>query len=414
MPANASDQEKGKKPTEENSARNNFNFADAAKSSANIHNELNIAPQPVEMSEGTRAREPDEPLAEKPLQSTFVATTEHHVEGEVLCVNVSENTSLLAVGKPDCLVYIYGLKLHVTGGYADWISDGDFQLIGHKVPVTRGAFSPDRQSIVTWSPDLVLRLWNLESRNCVGIYSNTHSDVTHILFEPESFFFATIDELGYAFIWMKNDTNTNSNNRLRYVDKNYYTHALSACVFHPERAYLATGSINATVRMWNMSMGSSTVRNFLGHSEPITALAFSRCAGYLVAGAYDGLLIVWNVMDQGILRRIYHHTGGITSIAFALDSKRFAVGSNDTRMSVWDFELMVRTKGQEITADELLVGSRFSECGIIYEVRFVSDTHLMAICVDKPEESEEVGEEEEESSFSFDADEAEESGSEEF
>ncbi|XP_034667920.1 transcription initiation factor TFIID subunit 5-like [Drosophila subobscura] len=325
---------------------------------------------------------------EDPLVSTFVVAGGHFVDGVVLCVSISEDTSVLAVGKADCLIYIYGLKLNVAGENADWSSDGNFNLVGHQVQVTRGAFSPNRKHLVTWSPDLELRLWNLESRSCVGFKPNAQRHVKRIVFDPFSIVFVTIGEQG-VFAWAK--TGTEPDTKLRPQYQIYYAHALSACAYHPKINYLATGFINAKVCMSNMTAGvTSEERLFEGHTKSITALAFSKCAEYLVAGAEDGCLIVWHVMTQMIIRRLNHHTRRIASIAFAPDNGSFAAGSKDTFMSVWDFDLLVLTKkDKNLVTDGLLRGSQASECGTVYEVRFVTNKHLMAICVDKPEENEE-------------------------
>ncbi|SPP79998.1 transcription initiation factor TFIID subunit 5-like [Drosophila guanche] len=336
---------------------------------------------------GTKA-----PKTDVPLVSTFVVASEYFVDGVVLCVSISADTSLLAVGKPDCLIYIYGLKLNVAEGNADWTSEGNFNLFGHQVQVTRGAFSPNRKHLVTWSPDLDLRLWNLESRSCVGFFPNSQRHVKRIVFDPFSILFVTMGEQG-VFSWAK--TGTEPDIKLRRKYQKYYVPALSVCAYHPKITSLATGFVNAKVCMSNMTAGvPSQVRSFAGHTNSITALAFSTCAEYLVAGAEDGCLIVWHVMTQMIIRRLNHHTRRITSIAFAPDNGSFAAGSKDTYMSVWDFDLLVLTKkDKNLITDVLLKGSQASECGTtIYEVRFVTNKHLMAICVDKPEEIEEDGE----------------------
>ncbi|XP_017152608.1 transcription initiation factor TFIID subunit 5-like [Drosophila miranda] len=371
--------------------------------SASHRSEPNHAPQRVEVSGGSR---PDETPTEAQQLSTFVAASDHHVEGVVLCVLISETVSLMAVSKADSLVHVFGLRLYSAGADADWIADGGFNLVGHEVPATHGAFSDNRPYIVTWAPDLKLRLWNLSSRNCTGIFVNTHSHVSRILFEAHGLFFASIDELGYAFIWMIDELR--SSNKLRYVDKNYYSQPLTACGFHPKITYLVTGSTDGTVRMWNMAKGTTAVRTFLGHKTTITAVAFSICGSYLVAGATDGLLIVWNVKSQVLLRRLGHHSGAITSIGFSPNNGRLAVGSMDTQMSVWDFELLVRitVAGRASVTEDMLVGTRASECGPIFAVRFVSDSHLMSICVEKREAS---AEPEEDLSLFFEDMEAEES-----
>jgi transcription initiation factor TFIID subunit 5 len=58
--------------------------------------------------------------------------------------------------------------------------------------------------------------------------------------------------------------------------------ALQCVKFHPNSLYLATGSSDATCRLWDVQSGSC-VRVFIGHQGPVTAMATSPDGKYLAS-----------------------------------------------------------------------------------------------------------------------------------
>ena len=67
---------------------------------------------------------------------------------------------------------------------------------------------------------------------------------------------------------------------------------VDAVAFHPNAHYLATGSVDKSLRLWELRAGPC-VRVLAAHT-PIHALAFSPCGQYLAAaGGGDGAVLLW-------------------------------------------------------------------------------------------------------------------------
>ena len=123
-------------------------------------------------------------------------------------------------------------------------------------------------------------------------------------------------------------------------------------VFSPDGKFLATGSSNDTVKLWNVA--SWTILHVLrGFTWPADHLAFSPDGKILATGWADTAIMLWDVGTGNVLRTLTGHTDGIWSLAFSPDGKQLASGSWDGTVRVWDMASgdMLRTvKGNYLAA----------------------------------------------------------------
>ncbi|KAI1770080.1 sulfur controller 2 [Hypoxylon cercidicola] len=97
--------------------------------------------------------------------------------------------------------------------------------------------------------------------------------------------------------------------------------------------FLATGSYDATIKLWNLDSGE-LVQTFLGHTAGIRTLYFD---GYkIISGSLDHTIRVWNWRTGQCLLSIPGHNGGIIGLDFA--GNTLASGSMDETIKIWNFE----------------------------------------------------------------------------
>ncbi|ORZ03817.1 quinon protein alcohol dehydrogenase-like superfamily [Syncephalastrum racemosum] len=123
-----------------------------------------------------------------------------------------------------------------------------------------------------------------------------------------------------------------------------HTEAVLSCAFSPDGSKLATGSGDATVRIWDLN--TETPQHTLkGHKSWVLSIAWSPDGSILASGSMDNTVRLWDPKTgKQIGDGLKGHTKWITSLSwepYHLNSKcnRLASSSKDHTVRVWDTTL---------------------------------------------------------------------------
>lgn len=95
---------------------------------------------------------------------------------------------------------------------------------------------------------------------------------------------------------------------------------------------LATASFDATVRLWDPATGKS-VHTLVKHTTMVNAIAFSPDGAYLASGSADRNVHIWNVRT-GALTRTYTAPASVFDISFNAHGDRLAVACANSAVAV--------------------------------------------------------------------------------
>lgn len=96
-----------------------------------------------------------------------------------------------------------------------------------------------------------------------------------------------------------------------------------------------TGSIDNTVRVWDLSTGKEIAR-LDGHEHHVNAVAFSPAGNTALSGSTDLTARLWDIDAGTEIKQFKGHTNIITCVAFAPGGARVATGSYDGTVRIWD------------------------------------------------------------------------------
>jgi WD40 repeat protein len=119
---------------------------------------------------------------------------------------------------------------------------------------------------------------------------------------------------------------------------------INAVAFLPEGKSLAAGSFDGTITLWDVA-DQKEQPGLTVPGEQVVSLATSADGKYLAATTWEGNAHVWRLATRKLLhaqrviaREGVSASGVAQTVAFASDGKRFATGSADHSVRIWNTE----------------------------------------------------------------------------
>jgi len=154
-----------------------------------------------------------------------------------------------------------------------------------------------------------------------------------ILLMAAALFIFAIAFILYQSVWKKPVLTTHG---LVKPERIFREHSapLWAVQFSPDGNFIASGSIDSTVKIWRREDGR-VVQN-LKQPMGITALAYSPDGKTIATGSYDATVRLWQVESGLLLKILQGHAGTVWSVAFSPDGKTIASCGEDKTVRLWN------------------------------------------------------------------------------
>ncbi|KAI8721273.1 F-box domain-containing protein [Fusarium sp. LHS14.1] len=251
-----------------------------------------------------------------------LSTLQCHTEG-VLSVHYDGCT--LASGSIDKTVKVFSFDTKQTfclRGHTDWVNHVRID-------------SPSRV-VFSASDDLSVRLWDLDSKQCIKTFLGHVGQVQQVLlmpadFEPDEM--PHLDNSDAASV-----SSGRSNTPVAAPEQPSNDRAAYGPGFADESRplpprYMLTGGLDNTVRLWDTATGKC-IRSMFGHVEGIWGLVGDTLR--VVTGANDSMTKIWEPRSGKCERSFTGHAGPVTCVG--LSDSRMASGSEDGEVRLYSFE----------------------------------------------------------------------------
>lgn len=202
------------------------------------------------------------------------------------------------------------------------------ELQGHTSRVSVLAFSPNEDLLVSGSLRCFC-VWDVRTMTCLKKHVIPHTWGEHIV----SF---SVD--GKILAWVSYETTVQllrMPNCEVMKEKTFHTPVKSIC-FMPTKSgnWLACGLYTGELIMWDIDNEDAPVPAFVGHSDIVSELAFSRDGTLLASGCVTGVIYVWDVAD-GMLLHQFRLAYLIRNLAFNQSGTQLAATSTGGECHLW-------------------------------------------------------------------------------
>lgn len=225
-----------------------------------------------DISNGTRLTRPEQAISDK--TSCWASSVAFAPQGGLLATGCFE-------GQLDLWSFPTAAIIKQFNCCSGWVNALAFSPVGSRLAAAYGA------------PEALIHIWELDQH--VPSLTLAGGPFTRTVFSPDGSLLAAIaanpkfeqygQPAGFVKLWDA------------YLGTETARFDLSDAVslaFSPSGELLATGSVDGTLRVWEISTGSVLFEAF-GHRQSIERLAFTPGGERLVSGSLDGLIAVWGL-----------------------------------------------------------------------------------------------------------------------
>ena len=192
------------------------------------------------------------------------------------------------------------------------------------------AFSPDRRTLASYSPDNTVRIWDIATGALLQtITGHNTMAVRFTAYSSHGRTLACLSITGDFQLW---DPHTTTLLKSFEVELN----RISCAAYSPDNVTFACGNEYGALAIFDADTGAQNHTIMDAHTDRITAVAFSADGRTLASCGYDQVIHLWSV-HTGVLKDILiGHEQRVRDLTFSPSGEILASASSDGKIRFWD------------------------------------------------------------------------------
>ncbi|KAF7295134.1 hypothetical protein MIND_01051900 [Mycena indigotica] len=243
----------------------------------------------------------------------LIRTLSGHTEG---IVSLNFDSNLLASGSVDSTIKVWNLRTggaFTLRGHSDWVNavqlwDKNASPLSAPTWDDQGQQGPPQidpgKMLFSASDDGTVKLWDLNTRCCVRVFTGHVGQVQSMK------------------LLLAEECEEEAEELESRPDQT------------PKKPLLITGSLDNTIKLWDIDTGENT-STFFGHIEGVWAVASDKLR--LVSGSHDRTIKVWSRDEGKCTATLVGHRAAVSCLALGED--KIVSGSDDWDVKVWSFSV---------------------------------------------------------------------------
>src|SRR2546425_2353584 len=163
------------------------------------------------------------------------------------------------------------------------------------------------------------------ARLCECVLTETFDAITAVAISPSGKFWATGGRRGRVWVWRENG-------HTLHLALQAHTDAVWALAFSPDERRLSSGSLDGSVKLWEVESGIALWSGL--QTMGIDCLAFAPDGNVLASGGHDATMRLWEA-SLGTPLQDVPHPGPFTSLAWSPDGRLLASGDLAGTIRLW-------------------------------------------------------------------------------
>ena len=202
-------------------------------------------------------------------------------------------------------------------------------LRGHRDRIRSIVFSDDGQTLVSGGDDALVRIWDINTSQCLNTRSGHTDIIKSVVLSPDGQYLASCSDDRTVRVWEV---------RTGRPLNTFQGHIcwVWAVAFHPDGT-LVSGSSDQTVRLWDTRRGQC-LKLLQGYANRALAVTFSPDSATIASSFSDNLIRLWDRPTQQCQRVLRGHTNWIMSLAISPDGMLLVSASSDQTIRLWEMQ----------------------------------------------------------------------------